>query len=79
MSKNNPICETQLFLPSLEEYIYYLAQIFEKKILTNSESFNQRNSNVPYVDISDSVILLFVNGAIAMIGAFFRHSGLPAK
>ena len=40
--KENPIYVTQPTLPDLEEFIPYLEQIWENKILTNNGPFHQQ-------------------------------------
>ena len=64
-----PIYVTQPFLPPLEEFIPYLEQIWESKILTNGGPLHQqleaelcRYLEVPYIS-------LFNNGTIALIVA----------
>ena len=42
MSTNKQIYVTQPYLPPLEEFIPYLEQIWENKILTNNGPFHQQ-------------------------------------
>ena len=77
MINEKPIYVTQPSLPDLQEFIPYLQQIWENKILTNSGPFHQELEidlasflNVPYVS-------LFANGTLALVTALqvLRISG----
>lgn len=66
---DHPIYVTQPSLPDLEEFIPYLRQIWESKILTNNGPFHQQLEKelaeflgVPYVS-------LFANGTLALVTA----------
>jgi dTDP-4-amino-4,6-dideoxygalactose transaminase len=67
MSK--PIYVTQPYLPPLEEFLPYLEEIWERKVLTNGGPFHAQleeelrdHLKVPYVS-------LFVNGTLALVSA----------
>lgn len=66
---NNLIYVTQPALPDLQEFIPYLEQIWNNKILTNNGPFHQQLErelcnflNVPYIS-------LFANGTLALVTA----------
>lgn len=66
---NKPIYVTQPSLPDLQEFIPYLEQIWENKILTNNGPFHQQLEaelckflGVPYIS-------LFANGTLALVTA----------
>lgn len=66
---NKPIFVTEPSLPNLDEYLPYLKQIWENKILTNNGPFHQELEaalckflGVPYVS-------LFANGTLALVTA----------
>jgi dTDP-4-amino-4,6-dideoxygalactose transaminase len=67
--RNEPIYVTQPFLPPLEEFIPYLQQIWDKKILTNGGPFHQQleESLCEYLGVEH--IALFTNGTIALVTA----------
>lgn len=67
--RNEPIYVTQPFLPPLEEFIPYLQQIWDKKILTNGGPFHQQleKSLCEYLGVEH--IALFTNGTIALVTA----------
>ncbi|MGZ0018236.1 DegT/DnrJ/EryC1/StrS family aminotransferase [Nitrosomonas sp. wSCUT-2] len=67
MSK--PIYVTQPYLPPLEEFIPYLEQIWEKKILTNGGPFHQQLEKALCEYLSVEHLSLFSNGTIALITA----------
>jgi len=65
----NPIYVTQPSLPELEEFIPYLQQIWDNKILTNNGPMHQQLErelasflNIPYIS-------LFANGTLALVTA----------
>ncbi len=69
MSDKEPIYVTRPSLPPLEEFIPYLQQIWDNRILTNNGPFHQqleealaRYLDVPYVS-------LFSNGTLALVTA----------
>jgi len=77
MKADKPIYVTQPALPDLQEFIPYLEQIWENKILTNNGPFHQQLEreladflDVPYLS-------LFANGTLALVAALqvLRISG----
>lgn len=67
MSK--PIYVTQPYLPPLEEFIPYLEQIWENKILTNGGPFHQQLERELCEYLGVEHIALFANGTIALVTA----------
>jgi dTDP-4-amino-4,6-dideoxygalactose transaminase len=69
MMENKPIYVTQPSLPPLEEFIPYLQQIWDNKILTNGGPFHQQLEKelCAYLDVEH--ISLFTNGTIALVTA----------
>lgn len=67
MSK--PIYVTQPYLPPLEEFIPYLEQIWENKILTNGGPFHQQLEKALCEYLGVEHIALFTNGTIALVTA----------
>ena len=74
---NNPIYVTQPALPDLEEFIPYLQQIWENKILTNNGPFHQQLEKELAVFLGVPYISLFANGTLALVTALqaLRISG----
>lgn len=68
MSKKN-IYVTQPYLPPLEEFIPYLEQIWENKILTNGGPFHQQLEQALCEYLGVEHIALFTNGTIALVTA----------
>jgi dTDP-4-amino-4,6-dideoxygalactose transaminase len=66
---NKPIYVTQPFLPPLEEFIPYLEQIWDNKILTNGGSFHQQLEQALCDYLGVKHLALFTNGTIALITA----------
>jgi dTDP-4-amino-4,6-dideoxygalactose transaminase len=64
-----PIYVTQPYLPPLEEFIPYLQQIWDKKILTNSGPFHQQLEQALCDYLGVKHIALFTNGTIALVTA----------
>jgi dTDP-4-amino-4,6-dideoxygalactose transaminase len=64
-----PIYVTQPTLPPLDEFIPYLEQIWDNKILTNGGTFHQQLEQAlcEYLDVKH--LALFTNGTIALITA----------
>lgn len=60
---------TQPTLPPLEEFIPYLEQIWEKKILTNGGAFHQQLERELCEYLGVKHLALFTNGTIALITA----------
>ena len=68
-TRNKPIYVTQPYLPPLEEFIPYLQQIWDKKILTNSGPFHQQLEQALCDYLGVKHIALFTNGTIALVTA----------
>ena len=68
---------TQPYLPPLDEFIPYLEQIWENKILTNSGPFHQQLEKALCEYLGVAHIALFTNGTIALVTALqaLRVSG----
>jgi dTDP-4-amino-4,6-dideoxygalactose transaminase len=64
-----PIYVTQPTLPPLEEFIPYLEQIWESKVLTNGGAFHQQFEQALCEYLGVKHIALFTNGTIALITA----------
>lgn len=67
MSKN--IFVTQPSLPNLQEFIPYLEQIWESKILTNNGPFHQQLEKEMAEYLGVKYISLFANGTLALLTA----------
>jgi len=67
--RNEPIYVTQPYLPPLEEFIPYLRQIWDKKILTNGGPFHQQLELALCEFLGVKYISLFTNGTIALVTA----------
>jgi len=68
---NKPIYVTQPSLPDLDEFIPYLQEIWENKILTNNGPFHQQLEKELAEFLGVPYISLFVNG--------YKHFVLQAK
>jgi dTDP-4-amino-4,6-dideoxygalactose transaminase len=66
---NEPIYVTQPYLPPLEEFIPYLQQIWDKKILTNGGPFHQQLEKALCDYLGVEHIALFANGTMALVTA----------
>lgn len=64
-----PIYVTQPTLPPLEEFIPYLEQIWENKMLTNGGPFHQQLEQMLCDYLGVKHLALFTNGTIALITA----------
>jgi dTDP-4-amino-4,6-dideoxygalactose transaminase len=64
-----PIYVTQPFLPPLEEFIPYLEQIWESKILTNCGPLHEQLERELCDHLGVGELALFVNGTIALVTA----------
>ena len=66
---NRPIYVTQPALPSMEEFIPYLKNIWNNKILTNNGPFHQQLEKelAEYLDVK--YISLFANGTLGLVTA----------
>ncbi len=60
---------TQPYLPPLEEFIPYLKQIWENKILTNGGPFHQQLEQALCAHLGVEHISLFANGTLALVTA----------
>ena len=67
MSK--PIFVTQPALPPLEEYVEYLNQIWESKILTNNGPFHQQFEKDLAEYLGVKYVSLFANGTLGLVTA----------
>ena len=67
---DKPIYVTQPSLPPLEDFIPYLEQIWDSRVLTNNGPFHQQFEDAlcEYLDVP--YISLFANGTIALATAF---------
>ncbi|MGV8093844.1 MAG: DegT/DnrJ/EryC1/StrS family aminotransferase [Mangrovibacterium sp.] len=66
---DKPIYVTQPALPDLEEFIPYLEQIWESKILTNNGPFHQQLEKELAEFLDVPYLSLFVNGTLALVTA----------
>jgi len=66
---NKPIFVTQPALPDLQEFIPYLEQIWESKILTNNGPFHQKLEKELAEFLGVPYISLFANGTLALVTA----------
>ena len=69
MSKRNPIYVTQPFLPPLAEYVAYLEQIWDSKVLTNGGPLHRQLEEALCRSLGVDHIALFTNGTIALVTA----------
>jgi dTDP-4-amino-4,6-dideoxygalactose transaminase len=69
MSKQKPIYVTQPNLPPLEEFVPYLQQIWDNKILTNGGPFHQRLEQALCEYLGVQHLALFSNATIALVTA----------
>ena len=60
---------TQPYLPSLEEFIPYLQEIWQSKILTNGGPYHQRLEKALCDFLGVNQVALFANGTIALVTA----------
>lgn len=67
--KTDPIYVTQPALPDLQEFIPYLEQIWENKILTNNGPFHQQLEKGLANFLGVPFISLFANGTLALVTA----------
>jgi len=66
---DKPIYVTQPYLPPLEEFIPYLEQIWNNKILTNGGPFHQQLEQALCQYLGVEHIALFTNGTLALVTA----------
>jgi len=69
MNSNKPIYVTQPSLPPLEEFLPYLQEIWDNKVLTNGGPFHQQLEQALCEYLGVKYISLFTNGTIALITA----------
>jgi len=69
LKTNNPIYVTQPSLPDLDEFIPYLQQIWDNKILTNNGPFHRQLEKELAAFLSVPYISLFANGTLALVTA----------
>jgi dTDP-4-amino-4,6-dideoxygalactose transaminase len=69
MSQEKPIYVTQPSLPPLEEFMPYLEQIWDNKILTNGGPYHQQLEQALCEYLGVEHLALFSNGTIALITA----------
>ncbi|ADE10843.1 dTDP-4-amino-4,6-dideoxy-D-glucose aminotransferase VioA [Sideroxydans lithotrophicus] len=70
MTKSNePIYVTKPVLPPLEEFLPYLQQIWDSRILTNGGSFHQQLEQALCEYLGVKYISLFTNGTIGLVTA----------
>jgi len=65
----SPITVTQPYLPPLEEFIPYLQQIWESKVLTNKGPFHQQLEQALCDYLGVENLALFANGTLALVTA----------
>jgi len=77
VSSGKRIHVTQPYLPPLEEFIPYLRQIWDRKILTNSGPYHQELETALCDHLGVEHIALFANGTLALVTALqaLRISG----
>lgn len=69
MNDPKPIYVTQPFLPPLEEFVPYLRQIWDNKVLTNGGPFHQQLEAALCEHLGVEHIALFSNGTLALVTA----------
>ena len=69
MSLSKPIYVTQPYLPPLKDFIPYLEEIWDKKILTNGGPFHQQLEQALCEYLGVKHVALFTNGTLALITA----------
>jgi dTDP-4-amino-4,6-dideoxygalactose transaminase len=69
MKTNEPVYVTQPYLPSLEEFIPYLEEIWDSKWLTNNGKFHQQLEKELSEFLGVKYISLFANGTLALLTA----------
>lgn len=66
---HNPIFVTQPYLPPLEEFVPYLKQIWDNKILTNNGPFHRQLEQALCEYLGVKHLSLFGNGTLALVTA----------
>lgn len=69
MSADPPIYVTQPKLPPLEEFLPYLQQIWDRRILTNGGPFHQQLEKALAEHLGVEHLALFANGTLALVTA----------
>jgi len=69
MSERENIFVTQPYLPPLEEFIPYLQQIWDSRVLTNGGPFHQELERALSEYLGVDHIALFANGTLALVTA----------
>lgn len=69
MNNNQPTYVTQPYLPPLDEFMPYLHQIWDNKILTNGGPFHQQLEQALCDYLGVNHVALFSNGTLALITA----------
>ncbi|HVW65203.1 MAG TPA: DegT/DnrJ/EryC1/StrS family aminotransferase [Nitrosospira sp.] len=69
MNTKDNIYVTQPLLPPLEEFLPYLSEIWDNKILTNNGPFHQQLEKALCEYLGVDYIALFTNGTIALVTA----------
>jgi dTDP-4-amino-4,6-dideoxygalactose transaminase len=69
MNIHKPIYVTQPALPPLEEFVPYLQQIWDSKVLTNGGPFHEQLERALCDYLGVKHLSLFVNGTIALVTA----------
>ncbi|OON64088.1 aminotransferase [Massilia sp. KIM] len=67
--QHKPVYVTQPYLPPLEEFLPYLEQIWDNKVLTNGGPFHQRLERALCDYLGVEHLALFTNGTIALVTA----------
>jgi dTDP-4-amino-4,6-dideoxygalactose transaminase len=78
MKSHKPLFVTQPTLPPLEDFVPYLEQIWDTKILTNGGPFHQQFEQALCDHLSVKYISLLTNGTIALITAL-RALGITGE
>jgi dTDP-4-amino-4,6-dideoxygalactose transaminase len=69
LSADKPIYVTQPFLPPLEEFIPYLREIWDAKLITNGGPFHQRLESALAEYLGVKHLALFTNGTLGLLTA----------
>ena len=69
MNSSKPINVTQPDLPPLEEFLPYLQQIWDSKVLTNGGPFHQQLEQALCEFLGVKYLSLFTNGTIGLVTA----------
>ncbi|MGH8852887.1 MAG: DegT/DnrJ/EryC1/StrS family aminotransferase [Telluria sp.] len=69
MSEHKPIYVTQPDMPPLDEFLPYLEQIWDKRMLTNGGPFHQQLEEALCRHLGVEYISLFTNGTMALLTA----------